>query len=74
MPHDGFFDDLFKILPPYVTRKDIGKLIGNIISPRYLANLDSAGKGPRRERLKGKVVYKREDFVVWLKSWIRSPG
>jgi len=69
-----FFSGLLEKLPPYVTRQDIGKIIGNIISPRYLANLDSAGKGPRRERLGRKVVYKSEDVVSWLESQISSPG
>lgn len=74
MAQDVFFHGLLEILPPYVTRKETGKHIGNIISPRYLANLDSEGKGPRRVRLGRKVVYKREELVIWLENQISSPG
>lgn len=53
-------------LPLLLTRKDIGKFFGTLISPRYLANLDSEAKGPRRKRIGHKVVYHRDDFVEWL--------
>jgi hypothetical protein len=67
---DSFFGELRKNLPVYLTRRDIGKYFGNVISPRYLANLDSLGNGPQKKRMRGKVVYKRDDFIVWLESRI----
>lgn len=63
---ENFFATLVHELPALLTRKDIGKFFGSLISPRYLANLDSIGNGPKRARIGQKVVYKREDFLEWL--------
>ena len=70
MASDTFFQELHRILPAFVTRKEIGKHLGHIISPRYLANLDSLGKGPQRVQMGRKVVYQREDLIAWLESRI----
>lgn len=62
---------LGNILPqlPYIlTRKDIARYFGSLISPRYLANLDSKGVGPNKIKIGNKVGYPREDFVTWLAS------
>lgn len=53
-------------LPMLFTRKDIEKFFGHLISPRYLANLDSEGKGPKRTRIGRKVAYTRDDWVEWI--------
>ncbi len=66
MPED-FFEALVRDLPSLLTRKDMGKYFGTLISPNYLANLDSLGKGPRRARIGQKVVYKRDDMIEWLR-------
>lgn len=66
-----FFSSILPQLPYYLTRKDIAKFFGSIISPRYLANLDSKGLGPTHKRLGRKVVYKATDFVAWLASRIK---
>lgn len=56
-------------LPNLLTRKDVGTYFGNIISPRYLANLDRIeGAGPVKTYIGRKVAYRREDFVAWLQS------
>ena len=65
---EGFLSTILPQLPSLLTRKDIGKHFGTLISPGYLANLDSEGKGPQKYRIGHKVVYKREDFVAWLTS------
>ena len=31
---------------PYVARNEVKAFSGGILTPKYLANLDSAGKGP----------------------------
>lgn len=62
--------NLAETLPQILTRKDIGKFFGSLISPRYLANLDSSKKGPKKARIGHKVVYQREDFLEWLNSRI----
>lgn len=67
MPAD-FFETLVRELPSLLTRKDIGRFLGTLISPRYLANLDCNGKGPARTRIGQKVVYRREDIIEWLRN------
>lgn len=66
-----FFSSILPQLPYYLTRKDIAKYFGSLISPRYLANLDSKKAGPTREMAGRKVVYKATDFVAWLSSRIK---
>lgn len=68
-----YFADILPQLPKLLTRHDIATHFGSLISPRYLANLDSAKKGPRRTRIGRKVVYMREDFVDWLETRITIP-
>ena len=63
-----YFADILPQLPKVLTRQDIAIHFGSLISPRYLANLDSEKKGPRRSRIGRKVVYIREDFVAWLEA------
>lgn len=65
---ESYFSEILPSLPSLLTRKDISKHFGTLISKGYLANLDSLGKGPKKIRLGQKVVYKREDFVAWLDS------
>ena len=60
-------------IPAVLTRKDVGIYFGNIISPRYLANLDLKGKGPVKGYNGRKVVYRREDFIEWLQSRQKDP-
>ena len=56
-------------LPKLLTRKDVGTHFGNIISPRYLANLDRIeGAGPVKTYIGRKGAYRREDFVSWLQT------
>ena len=54
-------------LPPYILRKDVGKLTYGLVSPRTLANHDWKGTGPRDRNVhNGKVTYPRDAFVEWL--------
>ena len=62
------FAELRDILPMIMTRKDVGIYLRNIISPRYLANLDGKGLGPQKTYIGRKVAYRREDFIEWLQS------
>lgn len=61
-----WLNEMLPELPHILTRRDIRKFFGSLISPRYLANLDSEKKGPKRAKIGHKVVYRREDFVEWL--------
>jgi hypothetical protein len=52
-----------------VSRTEIERFTGGIVSEKYLANLDSAGKGPAgRVRCGRKVVYPVAELVAWLES------
>lgn len=54
---------------PFVARHEIAKLTGGIINPRYLANLDSLGRGPKgRIKVGRKVVYPVSEVAKWLES------
>jgi hypothetical protein len=60
------FTDLAKELPPMIARDHVGKLLGGVISPKTLANLDSLGVGPKSMRMGRKRVYMTEDLLEWL--------
>ena len=62
------FMKLVDKLPPTIARDHVESLLGGIISAKYLANLDSIGKGPKRMRVGRKVVYMTEDLLEWLES------
>lgn len=52
---------------PIVVRSQVGIFSGHTISPRYMANLDSAGKGPSiRIRCGRKIAYPIDTLVEWL--------
>jgi hypothetical protein len=67
MPESVFASILPK-LPCLLSRKDIGKYFGSLISIGYLANLDSHNRGPQKCRIGRKVIYRKEDFIAWLES------
>ena len=53
----------------FVARTEIEKFTGGLIGEKYLANLDSAGKGPvGRIRCGRKIVYPVTDFIKWLEN------
>jgi len=62
--------DLTKSWPSsFVARKESGRFSGGIVSPKYMANLDSEGRGPKgRIRVGRQVAYPVKDFVRWLES------
>ena len=54
---------------PIVARTEIENFTGGAISEKYLANLDSLGKGPAgRFRLGRKIVYPVNELASWLES------
>lgn len=53
----------------WVSRTEIERFTGGIVKEKYLANLDSAGKGPAgRVRSGRKICYKTSEVVKWLES------
>jgi hypothetical protein len=52
-----------------VARSEVGRFSGGVISPPYLANLDSKGEGPaERIRVGRKICYPVNALVDWLKE------
>jgi len=52
-----------------VARTQIGAFTGGAVSERYIANLDSAGRGPAgRFRVGRKVCYRVADVCKWLED------
>lgn len=62
------FEELTKSLPAIIPRAAVPKLLGGLYSAKYLANLNSMGEGPPFIKVGRKVVYRREDLVMWLEE------
>ncbi len=53
----------------WVSRTKIQEFTGGTISEKYLANLDSQGKGPAgRVRIGRKIAYPTAEVVRWLEG------
>lgn len=53
----------------WVARTEAKEFSGGLIGEKYLANLDSQGKGPSgRIRCGRKVAYPVDEFVRWLEA------
>jgi hypothetical protein len=53
----------------WVARTEAKEFSGGLIGEKYLANLDSAGKGPSgRIRCGRKVAYPVNEFIKWLEA------
>jgi len=53
----------------WVARTEVERFTGGIVSEKYLANLDSQGKGPAgRVRVGRKIAYPVGSFVEWLEG------
>lgn len=75
--HPDAYTELERSLPPILSRSEVPKLTGGLISSGRLANLDSEGKGPRSIRLGRKIGYTRSDFISWMRSRVivaAAPG
>ena len=54
---------------PFIARQEVERFTGGIVNPKYLANLDSQGKGPKgRIRVGRKIAYPVSSFIVWLEE------
>jgi len=67
---NNLFQELAEKWPSaWVTRCEAKKFTGGLIGEKYLANLDSAGKGPAgRIRCGRKVAYRVNEFIKWLEA------
>lgn len=52
-----------------VSRSEVGNFSGGAVSPKFLANADSAGFGPAEKIMIGKrVCYPVDAFTAWLRA------
>lgn len=68
-------DRLRDSLPVIFARERVGELLGGLITPTRMRDLDCRGKGPKRGRVQlnnKKVGYEREAFLEWLAPQLRS--
>ena len=67
---DTIFDEMAeRWKSPAVAREQITVFSGGMMEPKYLANLDSQGKGPEGRFYCGrKVCYPTRKLTEWLKS------
>ncbi len=53
----------------YVSRSEVPRFSGGIMSDRYLANLDCQGMGPPgRVKIGKKVAYPVDSLIAWLEK------
>jgi len=58
-----------------VARTEIERFTGGLISEKYMANLDSQGKGPEgRVRCGRKICYPVNNFIKWLEDRSQAVG
>lgn len=64
------FEEMLENWPsPVVARTEIEIFTGGLMTEKYQANLDSAGKGPAgRIRCGRKIGYPVRPYVEWLKA------
>lgn len=71
---DVLIAELDRILPPVFARSKIDHYLGGLISPKYLATLDSTGKGPEEAIRCGRhICYPKKAFLCWLRKRMTTP-
>lgn len=59
---------------PYVSRNEVYRFSGGIVSPKTLANADSEGNGPQNKYYFGKrkVFYLATDLAEWIAARVTT--
>ena len=69
---EEFFKSIEVTLPPVVSRAELARLTGGLISTKTLSNEDALQKGPReRVRAGSKVGYSKASAMDYLRMKIR---
>ena len=69
---EDFFRSIEKELPPVVSRAELSRITGGLISAKTLSNEDALQKGPReRVRAGSKVGYSKASVMDYLRMKIR---
>lgn len=66
--NDVYEDMVKKWHSAVVTRSEIYNFTGGLMRGAYLANLDSRGEGPPRQRVGQKWIYPTRGFADWLRK------
>ena len=66
---EDFFRSIEKELPPVVSRAELSRVTGGLISTKTLSNEDALHKGPReRIRAGSKVGYSKASAMAYLRK------
>ena len=66
---EDFFRSIEKELPPVVSRAELARITGGLISVKTLSNEDSLQKGPKeRVRAGSKVGYSKASAMAYLRK------
>lgn len=67
---ERIYQNLYERWPSdIVARAKVEEFTGGVVTAKYLANLDSQGKGPEgRIRIGRKVAYRVDKFIEWLET------
>lgn len=69
---EEFFKAIEKALPPVVSRAELSRITGGLISVKTLSNEDALQKGPReRVRAGSKVGYSKASAMAYLRNKLR---
>ena len=68
MANDIFQEMVDRWPSAIVARTEVENFTGGMVSSKYIANLDSDGRGPVRVKLGRKVGYPVKDLVAWLRD------
>jgi len=60
-------------LSPLVSRSHVGTFSGGLLTPKYMANIDSRGEGPPRIRVGRKIAYPTGDLARWIAARVSDP-
>lgn len=53
----------------FVARTAIQRFSGDMITPGYMANLDSKGKGPAGKiKIGGRIGYDKQQLIEWMRN------
>jgi hypothetical protein len=58
-----------------VAREAVGRFSGGVLSPKYMANIDSLGEGPDETiRIGRKVAYFAKSLAAWMEARAERRG
>ena len=68
--HSKFLQMVEERLPEFCSRQQIEQAMDSLLKSRTLANLFSCGKGPHGVLIGKRMVYPKQELMVWLKKYL----